>query len=44
MERLEQLQAIGVDPFNIYLMTRGQDETFAVYGEQISPRFTGGGH
>jgi len=43
MERLQQLAAIGVDQFNLYLMTHGQDETLAVYGKQIIPWFAGTG-
>ena len=44
-DKLAQLEAIGVDQFNIYLMTHGQDETLRAYGEDIIPRFapvTGG--
>ena len=39
-EKLAQLEAIGVDQFNIYLMTHGQEETLRAYGEEIIPRFT----
>ena len=39
--KLRELEAIGVDQFDIYLMTKGQDETLAAYGEQIIPHFTG---
>jgi probable F420-dependent oxidoreductase len=38
-EKLAQLEGIGVDQFNIYLMTHGQDETLRAYGEDIIPRF-----
>jgi probable F420-dependent oxidoreductase len=38
-EKLAQLEAIGVDQFNIYLMTHGQEETLRAYGEEIIPRF-----
>jgi alkanesulfonate monooxygenase SsuD/methylene tetrahydromethanopterin reductase-like flavin-dependent oxidoreductase (luciferase family) len=38
--RVVGLEAIGVDQFNVYLMTRGQDETLAAYGNQIIPQFT----
>ena len=40
-EKLQQLEALGVDQFNLYLMTRGQDETLAVYGNRIIPLFIG---
>jgi alkanesulfonate monooxygenase SsuD/methylene tetrahydromethanopterin reductase-like flavin-dependent oxidoreductase (luciferase family) len=42
-EKLKGLEAIGADQFNVYLMTRGRDETLAVYGKQIIPQFTGAG-
>ena len=35
-EKLQQLEALGVDQFNLYLMTSGQDETLAVYGNELS--------
>jgi alkanesulfonate monooxygenase SsuD/methylene tetrahydromethanopterin reductase-like flavin-dependent oxidoreductase (luciferase family) len=38
-EKLAQLEAIGVDQFNIYLMTHGQEETLQAYGDDIIPRF-----
>jgi probable F420-dependent oxidoreductase len=38
VEKLERLEAAGVDQWNIYLMTSGQEETLAVYGEEIIPR------
>jgi probable F420-dependent oxidoreductase len=38
-EKLARLEAIGVDQFNIYLMTHGQEETLRAYGEEIIPRF-----
>ncbi|HXF98999.1 MAG TPA: TIGR03842 family LLM class F420-dependent oxidoreductase [Gaiellaceae bacterium] len=37
--KLKELEAIGVDQFNIYLMTRRQEETLAAYGKEIIPRF-----
>jgi alkanesulfonate monooxygenase SsuD/methylene tetrahydromethanopterin reductase-like flavin-dependent oxidoreductase (luciferase family) len=40
-EKLAQLESIGVDQFNIYLMTHAQDETLRAYGQDIIPRFTG---
>jgi probable F420-dependent oxidoreductase len=40
-EKLRELESIGVGQFNIYLMTHGQEETLAAYGEQIIPRLSG---
>jgi probable F420-dependent oxidoreductase len=40
-EKLKELEAIGVDQFNVYLMTRGQDETLAAYAKEIIPQFVG---
>jgi probable F420-dependent oxidoreductase len=39
--KLAELESIGVDQFNIYLMTEGQEETLEVYGSEIVPRFAG---
>src|ERR671937_432337 len=33
--KLQELESVGVDQFNIYLMTEGQDETLAAYGKEI---------
>jgi probable F420-dependent oxidoreductase len=38
-EKLRELDAIGVDQFNVYLMTKGQEETLAAYGREIIPQF-----
>ena len=38
-EKLRELEAVGVDQFNIYLMTNGQEETLAAYGKDIIPGF-----
>jgi alkanesulfonate monooxygenase SsuD/methylene tetrahydromethanopterin reductase-like flavin-dependent oxidoreductase (luciferase family) len=38
-EKLRRLEAAGVDQWNIYLMTHGQEETLATYGEEIIPKF-----
>jgi probable F420-dependent oxidoreductase len=38
-EKLRELESVGVDQFNIYLMTEGQEETLAAYGEHIIPKF-----
>ena len=37
--KLQELESIGVDQWNIYLMTRGQDDTLKSYGHDIIPRF-----
>jgi len=39
--KLKELEAIGVDQFNVYLMTHGQEETLATYGSSIIPQFAG---
>jgi len=38
-EKLRQLEALGVDHFNIYLMTHGQEETLEAYRDDILPQF-----
>jgi probable F420-dependent oxidoreductase len=38
-EKLRELESVGVDQFNIYLMTHGQEETLRAYGRDIIPRF-----
>ena len=35
--KLQELQGVGVDQFNIYLMTRGQEETLQAFGDEIVP-------
>jgi probable F420-dependent oxidoreductase len=40
-EKLRALEQVGVDQFNIYLMTHGQEETLAAYGKDIIPQFSG---
>jgi hypothetical protein len=35
--KLKELAGIGVDQFNIYLMTHGQEETLKAYGDDIIP-------
>ena len=37
--KLQELEGIGVDQFNIYLMTHGQEETLQTYGDDILPQF-----
>jgi len=39
--KLRELEAVGVDQFNVYLMTHGQEETLQAYGDDIIPRFSG---
>jgi probable F420-dependent oxidoreductase len=39
--KLKELEAVGVDQFNIYLMTEGQNEILATYGKEILPAFQG---
>jgi probable F420-dependent oxidoreductase len=38
--KLKELESIGVDQFDLYLMTEGQDATLAAYGQAIIPQFT----
>src|SRR5687767_4302740 len=39
--KLRELESIGVDQFNIYLMTEGQEATLEAYGRDILPKFAG---
>jgi probable F420-dependent oxidoreductase len=39
--KLKELESAGVDQFNIYLMTHGQEETLQAYGDEIIPAFAG---
>jgi probable F420-dependent oxidoreductase len=39
--KLKELESVGVDQFNIYLMTEGQEDTLGAYGRDIVPEFTG---
>jgi probable F420-dependent oxidoreductase len=39
VDKLRELEAVGVDQFNIYLMTHGQEDTLRAYGDGIIPRF-----
>ncbi len=38
--KLKELESIGVDQFNIYLMTQGQEEVLAAYGSHVIPQFS----
>jgi probable F420-dependent oxidoreductase len=40
-KKLRELESVGVDQFNIYLMTHGQEETLEAYGREIIPQFAG---
>jgi probable F420-dependent oxidoreductase len=40
-KKLRELEAVGVDQFNIYLMTHGQEQTLEAYGQEIIPQFAG---
>jgi alkanesulfonate monooxygenase SsuD/methylene tetrahydromethanopterin reductase-like flavin-dependent oxidoreductase (luciferase family) len=40
-DKLRELEKVGVDQFNIYLMTHGQEETLRAYGSDIIPQFSG---
>ena len=37
--KLKELESIGVDQFNIYLMTHSHELTLEAYGKQIIPKF-----
>ena len=39
--KLRELEGVGVDQFNIYLMTNGQEEVLEAYGREIIPQFAG---
>ncbi len=39
--KLRELASVGVDQFNIYLMTHGQEETLQAFGDEIIPAFAG---
>jgi probable F420-dependent oxidoreductase len=40
-KKLRELEAVGVDQFNIYLMTKGQEDVLHAYGSDIIPQFAG---
>jgi len=42
-KKLRELEGIGVDQFNVYLMTNAQEETLEAYGREIIPQFAGVG-
>jgi probable F420-dependent oxidoreductase len=39
--KLKDLESIGVDQFDVYLMTEGQEQTLEIYGKEIIPGFAG---
>jgi alkanesulfonate monooxygenase SsuD/methylene tetrahydromethanopterin reductase-like flavin-dependent oxidoreductase (luciferase family) len=39
-KKLRELESIGVDQFNIYLMTHAQEETLKAYGDEIISQFS----
>jgi probable F420-dependent oxidoreductase len=40
-KKLRELEEVGVDQFNVYLMTHSQEETLKAYGDDIIPQFQG---
>ena len=40
-KKLRELEAVGVNHFNVYLMTNAQEETLVAYGRHIIPQFAG---
>jgi len=38
--KLKELESVGVDQFNIYLMTEGQEEVLGAYGKDVIPAFS----
>jgi alkanesulfonate monooxygenase SsuD/methylene tetrahydromethanopterin reductase-like flavin-dependent oxidoreductase (luciferase family) len=38
-DKLRELESVGVDHFNIYLMTHGQEDILRTYGGEIIPEF-----
>jgi len=39
VEKLRALEDVGVDEFNVYLMTSAQEETLDLYGRHVLPHF-----
>ena len=40
-QRMRELEAVGVNEFNIYLMTEDREQTLEAFGTQIIPQFRG---
>jgi probable F420-dependent oxidoreductase len=38
-QKLRDLEAVGVDQFNVYLMTHAQEATLQAYGDHVIPQF-----
>jgi probable F420-dependent oxidoreductase len=41
VEKLRRLESVGVDQWNIYLMTEGQERTLEAYGRDVIPHLAG---
>jgi probable F420-dependent oxidoreductase len=41
VEKLRRLESVGVDQWNIYLMTEGQERTLGAYGREVIPHLAG---
>ncbi len=41
IRRLEELQSLGVDQFNLYLMSGDEEKQVAAYGSKVIPHFNG---
>jgi probable F420-dependent oxidoreductase len=39
--KLRALEQVGVDQFNVYLMTHSQEDTLRAYGSDVIPQFSG---
>ena len=39
-KKLKELEEVGVNQFNVYLMTHGQEDTLQAYGDKLIPEFT----
>jgi probable F420-dependent oxidoreductase len=39
--KLKELESVGVDQFNIYLMTHGQEQTLQAFGDEVIPELAG---
>ena len=39
IRRLQELQALGVTQFNIYLMSGDEEKTLEIYGRDVIPAF-----
>jgi probable F420-dependent oxidoreductase len=39
--KLRELESVGVDQFNVYLMTHGQEDDLRAFGSDVIPHFSG---